>query len=62
MNKLHRNPLALAFAILVILYSIGVPVPYLGRNPCTAWFPVSVYVALPREMCYVAGSGWVELP
>jgi hypothetical protein len=63
MKNLYKNPLALAFALLVILYSIGVPVPYLGRNPCTRWLAASVYVALPREMCYdLGGGGWVALP
>ena len=61
MTRLHKNPIALIFAALVILYSIGVPVPVLGRNPCTQWFAVALYVALPREMCLTA-DGWVDVP
>lgn len=58
-----RNPLVRIFALLVILYSFGVPMPVLGRNPCTQWHKASFYVALPREMCYdFGGGGWVDVP
>ncbi len=60
-----RNPLARIFAILVILYSIGVPMPWIGRNPCTRYFSAAVYVALPAEACYtMTPNGWhkVSLP
>lgn len=62
MIQLSRNIFVRLFALAVILYSIGFPMPVLGRNPCTRWFPVALYVALPREMCFVPGAGWVNVP
>jgi hypothetical protein len=62
MRNLYKNPIALVFALLVVLYSIGVSVPVLGRNPCTRHFAASVYVVLPSEGCYIMGAnGWQRI-
>jgi hypothetical protein len=65
MRKLYRNPIAWLIIFVAFLYSIGVPLPYLQRNPCTRYFSSAVYVMFPAEACYtMTPAGWhrVALP
>jgi hypothetical protein len=62
--RFMRTPIAMGLALIVVLYSIGMP-PLIMRNPCVKrgiW--PSVYVLLPdrSQGCYVLGSGWVHIP
>jgi hypothetical protein len=63
--RFMRTPIAMGLALVVVLYSIGMP-PFIMRNPCVKrgiWPSVSVINPIDRSSwCFDHTGHWVFIP